>query len=109
MRLPFALLLAAILVACPHVDPPQPPYPPQPDAGFDDEESDAAGRDDCSFACQAARRVGCSAGFSVDGGASCTASCRHVRDTRLTRLDVACMRNAVNSSAAKQCAGWGCQ
>lgn len=70
--------------------------------------SDGAGRDDCAQACTNLRRLKCKTGVSVDGGSSCAVTCRHVKTSHVTQLDIACAIRATDAIKLHLCAGWGC-
>jgi len=109
----WAALAAGAFAGCPTPKPPPNPDPyPATDGGFDDEDAGTAvdaARSPCSYACQRARAVSCSAGFGVDGGETCTATCEHVVTQHSIELDVECMRHARDLTIARGCAGWGCR
>lgn len=106
-----AALLVTAVAAC--RDPAAPVGPgPRDAAAYDEAEATTpeldGASDDCAIACVNVRHHQCRTGFSVAGGSSCSAVCRHIRDSRITQLEITCAIKAPTPAALHACAGWGC-
>lgn len=90
----FAL---ALFQACPPT-----PAPPGPlDASRPAEDASTA----ASAACANLSRLGCAEGMA----GNCAVTIDHVTETRLTRIDVACLSAATSKAAVRACGGVKCE
>ena len=92
-----ALLLSALLVACPLRN----PVPVEPDYP----DSTAAGS--CEAACKRLSELGCPEGRNSESGASCVNVCGTAG--RLRKLPTSCWANAKSKEEARACGALRCE
>ena len=93
VRWPLLLLWLFFLAACQHPA----PQPVPPDA-------DAASPPSCVTACANLRALGCPEAMGApDGSAPCELACTHIRDTKLAKLDIACITLAKSVDEVHAC------
>jgi hypothetical protein len=95
-----ALIVAALVTACPPAPAPPPPDVSDAGDGFDDGGLLLdGGRITCVSVCSVLAKLGCNEGLDPQ----CRPVCEHARAARITGLPLACWSKAKTKVAARAC------